>query len=135
MIDRVTIPEDILSKLRLVCLDFPEAYEEQAWVGIRWCVRKKNFAHVLMIHGGWPPAYAQAVGQEGPVCVLTFRYSPRKLKAHRFDHHPFFRPVWWPNIIGLVIDDDVDWDEIQELLTESYCELAPKKLVALLLGR
>jgi hypothetical protein len=30
-----------------------------------------------------------------------------------------------------VLDDDVDWDEVAELLTESYCLLAPKKLVAL----
>ena len=39
---------------RLTCLDLPEAYEEQAWAGTRWMVRKKNFAHVLMIDRGWP---------------------------------------------------------------------------------
>ena len=31
----------------------------------------------------------------------------------------------------MVIDAGVDWDEVAELLTESYCLLAPKKLVAL----
>jgi hypothetical protein len=31
----------------------------------------------------------------------------------------------------MVIEDDVDWDEVAELLTESYCILAPKKLAAL----
>lgn len=29
----------------------------------------------------------------------------------------------------MVLDADVDWDEVAELLTESYCVMAPKKLV------
>ena len=39
--------------------------------------------------------------------------------------------VWWYDIVGMVLDAGVDWDEVAELLTESYCVLAPKKLVAL----
>jgi hypothetical protein len=39
--------------------------------------------------------------------------------------------VWFPDIVGLVLDADVDWDEVAELVTESYCALAPKKLVEL----
>ena len=31
----------------------------------------------------------------------------------------------------MILDDHVDWSEIAELLTESYCVLAPQKLVAL----
>jgi hypothetical protein len=30
----------------------------------------------------------------------------------------------------MVLDDDTDWEEVRELVTESYCVLAPKKLVA-----
>jgi hypothetical protein len=30
-----------------------------------------------------------------------------------------------------VLDADVDWDDVAELVTESYCALAPKKLVEL----
>ena len=32
----------------------------------------------------------------------------------------------------MVVDEDTDWDEVTELLTESYCVMAPQKLVALL---
>ena len=32
----------------------------------------------------------------------------------------------------MVLTETTDWDELRELLTESYCILAPKKLVALL---
>ena len=129
---RPTVPAETLARLRLVCLDLPEASEETAWVGTRWCVRKKNFAHVLMIDAGWPPAYAQAAACNGPACVLTFRLSGAKLGAPRFARPPFFRPVWWPNIAGMQLDAHTGWDEVQELLTESYCVLAPRKLVALI---
>jgi hypothetical protein len=30
------------------------------------------------------------------------------------------------------LTDDTDWEEIRELVTESYRRLAPKKLIALL---
>ena len=45
--------------------------------------------------------------------------------------HPFFGTRWRADEVGMVLDDDADWDEVAELLTESYCLLAPKKLVAL----
>jgi hypothetical protein len=62
---------------------------------------------------------------------MTFRSSGPELDALRAAGHPFFRPGWGTNVVGMVIDDDVDWDEVAELLTESYCILAPKKLAAL----
>lgn len=129
---QIKVPGDVLARLRSVCLGLPDAYEESAWVGTRWCVRKKNFAHVLMIDSGWPPAYAGAAACNGPACVLTFRLSKAKLAAPRFARHPFFRPVWFPNIAGMVLDARTDWDEVEALLTGSYCVLAPRKLVALI---
>jgi hypothetical protein len=127
---RKEVPREVLSKLRLACLDLPEAREEQAWAGTRWVVGKKNFAHVLMIDGGWPPAYAQAAGNAGPACVLTFRLSRPAVQAPRFSRPPYFRPVWFPNIAGMFIDDSTDWDDVTELVIHSYCVLAPKKLAA-----
>ncbi len=131
---RAVVPDEILARLRLVCLDLPEAYEVEAWAGTRWMVAKKNFAHVLMIDAGWPPAYARAAGSDGTLCVLTFRISAVATGALRFERSPFFRPVWWPNIVGLVLDANTDWDEVAALLSKSYCVLAPKKLAALVDG-
>jgi hypothetical protein len=45
--------------------------------------------------------------------------------------HPFFYAGWGRDVVGMVLDDSTDWTEVAELLTESYCVLAPKKLVAL----
>jgi hypothetical protein len=95
-------------------------------------VRKKNFAHVLMIDAGWPPAYAKASGCAGPICVLTFRSMGRALEPPSFDHAPFFRPPWFKNIVGMIIDSDTDWDRVGRLLVTSYRVCAPKKLIGLL---
>jgi len=129
--DRPEVARAVLAELRRVCAALPEAYEEQAWVGTRWRVRKKTFAHVLVIDGGWPPAYARAADSDGPMTVLTFRSSGPELEALEAIGPPFFKPVWWTDIVGLAIEPDVDWAEVAELVTESYCALAPKKLVAL----
>jgi hypothetical protein len=131
MSEHAEVPLKIVVRLRAVCLELPEAYEEQAWVGTRWRIRKRTFAHVVKIDAGWPPAYAQAAGSNGPMIVLTFRSSGPELNALRAAGHPFFTPVWVPDIVGMVLDEDLDWAEVAELLIESYCLLAPKKLAEL----
>lgn len=132
---RPDVPRDVLDRLRLTCLDLPEAYEERAWAGTRWMIAKKNFAHVVMIADGWPPAYAHAAATPGPTCVLTFR-SPRPPgEVRRFARAPFFRPPWFENIVGLSLDSATDWDEVSELVTQSYRLLAPKSLVRTLDGQ
>ena len=124
----IGVPDDILNELRSICLRFPETCEESAWVGTRWMIRQKNFAHVLAIVNGWPPAYAEAAGSDGPMYVLTFRTLGRESEPSEFAYYPFFRPVWFNNIVGMVIDDEVDWSEIGDMLAISYGILAPKKL-------
>jgi hypothetical protein len=102
--------------------------EEQAWVGTRWRIRTKTFAHVVQIADGWPPAYAEAAGSPGPLTVLTFRSAGDELDAFAHVGPPFFRPVWFPDIVGMAVDDRTDWDEVTEVLTDSYCLLAPRRL-------
>jgi hypothetical protein len=122
-------PPELLARFRKICLALPEAYEERAWVGTRWCVRKRNFAHVVPIVDGWPPAYVQAAGTTGPINVLTVRTSePEFYKVSRAGDG-FFWPGWFPNLIGLRLDDPVDWSEVAELIEDSYCLLAPRRLV------
>ena len=124
---------EILAELRSLCLELPEAYEEPAWVGTRWRIRKRTFAHVCTVDSGWPPAYARAAGTDGPITVMTFRSSVPELDALRAAGHPFFPPPWRADEVGMVLDAGVDWNEVAELLTESYCVLAPKKLVEVVL--
>ena len=60
---------------------------------------------------------------------LDLRVDRLELAALQRAGPPFFDPPWRPTIVGMVIDDNVDWDEVGELLTESYRMLAPKRLV------
>ena len=61
--------------------------------------------------------------------MLTFRASADELHALTHAGPDFVAPPWAPNIVGMLLGDSVDWDEVAELLTESYVILAPKKLV------
>ena len=115
------VPERIELRLRAICLALPDVYEERAWVGTRWMVRKKTFAHVLGIQQSGEP---QRV-------VVTFRSTGDELEVLRRAGPPFLFVGWGRDAIGLVLDDDTDWDEVNELLTESFCVMAPKKLAAL----
>jgi hypothetical protein len=46
--------------------------------------------------------------------------------------HPFYSSRGGHDRIRVLLSEDTDWDEIRELVTESYRLLAPKKLSALL---
>ena len=121
----------MIEAIRSVCLALPEAYEEEAWIGTRWRVRGKTFAHLVPIDDGRPPAYARAAATEGPATVLMFRSTGEELAALRDGGAPYFAPPWRADEVGLVLDEDVDWAEVAELLTDSYTKLAPRKLAAL----
>lgn len=109
----------------------PEVHEESAWTGKRWMIRKRTFAHVLAVEGNSSPAFARASGRVDDVVVMTFRSMGPELVALRNSGHPFFAPGWGHNVVGMVLDAKTDWGEVAELLADSYCVLAPKKLAAL----
>lgn len=106
-----------VAAVRTACAVLPEAYEEPAWVGTRWRIRKRTFAHVLAI--------ADPAGEHA---TLTFRSPDADVLRHV--GHPFYFLGWGRNAIGMLLDDQTDWTEVRELLVDSYCLLAPKKLVA-----
>ena len=115
------VPADVERRLRRLCLALPDAYEEHAWVGTRWRVRTRTFAHVLGVDD---PV-------DGAHVVMTFRAAGEELEALRHAGPPFYILGWGRNAMGLRLDDATDWDEVAELVVESYCVLAPRKLVAL----
>jgi predicted DNA-binding protein (MmcQ/YjbR family) len=134
VVDYAEVPDEVVGRLREVCLALPEAYEEQAWVGTRWRVRGRTFAHVLAVDGESPLAYARAArtaGMPGPVTMVTFRAPPEEVDALSRAGPPYFHAQWGRDVVGMVLDGEVDWTEVAELMTESYCVLAPKKLIRL----
>ena len=84
----------LLAGVRAIALALPDAYEEQAWVGTRWRVRGRTFAHLLTIEDGRPEGHARAAGTAGPCRILTFRSSGLELETLRRTGPPFFAPPW-----------------------------------------
>jgi YjbR len=133
--ERIEPAGDVVLRLRAVATALPETYEEDAWTGVRWRIRLKTFAHVMVAQPGYESAYRDITGDDSVRTVLTFRASGDELLALTHAGLPFYKPPWSPTIIGMVLSDDTDWTEVAELVTESYRFCAPQKLVRVLDGR
>ena len=129
---RIEPPGEVVARLAALALALPEAYEEDAWTGVRWRIRARTFAHVMVAQEGFESSYRDFTGITEPTTVLTFRASGEELLALVHAGEPFYKPPWSPTVVGMVLDDGTDWDEVAELVTESYRCCAPQKLVRLL---
>ena len=111
-----------LSRLRKLCLAFPEAHEVEAWGEPTFRVRNKLFAMFAGAHNhhgnGANAVWCKAApgNQE-----LMVRDAP-----DRFFVPPYVGPSGW---IGIRLDGGVNWQEVEELLQDSYRLVAPKRLV------
>src|SRR5687767_11321135 len=121
---------EVLDRVRSICDALPETHEQAAWVGVRWRIRNHTFAHLLVVADGKPQAHARAIGGDGPVAVLSFRAPASEVDAYASMGHPYFYGSWGRDVVGIVLDDDTDWDEVEELLADSYRVMAPRKLAA-----
>jgi hypothetical protein len=109
----------MVQRIGQVLAALPQCREEEAWVGIRWRVGQATVAHVY--------------GGEDQRLRVTFRAEQDEVVAFENLGEPFFRADWGRNVVGLLLDDDTDWEELRELLTDSYCLQAPRRLAALVL--
>ena len=110
-----------LTRLRRLCLSFPEAHEVEAWGEPTFRVRNKLFAMFAAAtnhHGGGRTSVwckAPPGDQE-----LMVRMAP-----DRFFRPPYVGHRGW---LGVRLDGDVDWDEIAELCQDAYDTVStPKK--------
>lgn len=113
---RPEVPDHLLAPLRAIVSALPRCAEEAAWVGVRWRVGGATVAHVF--------------GGEDQLFRLTFRADPDEVMAFAHLGDPYFRAGWGSDVVGLVIDERTDWEEVGELLTDSYCRQAPPALAA-----
>jgi hypothetical protein len=121
---------EILSRLRPICAGLPETYEEPAWIGVRWRVRKRTIAHVYTADPERTLVHPRHPTGGGPPTLMTFRVPVGDLLGLTGGGFPFFRAGWGHNVAGAFLGDHTDWTEIAELLTDSYREMAPKFLAA-----
>jgi predicted DNA-binding protein (MmcQ/YjbR family) len=132
--ERIEPEAEVVARLGAIALALPETVEEDAWTGVRWRVRGKTFAHVMVAQTGFESSFRDITGVTDPTTVLTFHATGEELLALVHAGLPFYKPPWSPTIVGVVLDDDTDWAEVADLVTESYRFCAPRKLARLLDG-
>jgi hypothetical protein len=104
------IPQDVLERIRALCLALPgvtvRVDESRISARSAWSfdIRRRSFCLLVAVKG--------RNGKPVPRLVL------------RVDRHR--------DRLGVRLTDDTDWEEIRDLIIESYRLLAPKKLTALL---
>jgi YjbR len=114
--ERPLVPEELVRRLGAILGALPECREESAWVGTRWRVGQATIAHVF--------------GGEDQLFRITFRADADEVMAFGHLGAPYFRAGWGRNVVGLLLDEDTDWEELAELLTDSYCLQAPATLAS-----
>ncbi|MFE3443285.1 MmcQ/YjbR family DNA-binding protein [Nocardia sp. NPDC059180] len=113
---------DTLTRVRASCLRLPEAGERMSHGSPTFFVRaKKSFA--VYVDGGYH--------EPGPTLWCP---APEGVQEELIDTEPerFFVPpyVGHSGWIGVRLDVDADWDEIDAIIRDGYRRVAPKKLVA-----
>ena len=118
----VEIGSAILSPLRAICLDYPEAVEAVAFGSPTFQVRSKNFA---MVH---KPDERVSVWCKAPPGAQEAYIAS---EPDRYYKPPYLGPKGW---IAAWISPECnpDWVAIKEIVDESYRLIAPKRLVATL---
>ncbi len=114
MPERPHVPLAWVEQIRAILDPLPECEEEPAWTGVRWRVGQATVAHVF--------------GGEDQLFRITFRAEPDEVIAFEHLGAPYFRASWGGNVVGLLLDEETDWAEVGELLTDSYCLQAPVRL-------
>ncbi len=61
------------------------------------------------------------IGGEDQLFRITFRAEAGEAPAFEHFGPGHFRAGWGNNVVGLLLDRSTDWDELAELLTDSYC--------------
>jgi hypothetical protein len=79
--DRIEPDAEVVARLGKAALVLPEAYEEDAWTGVRWRIRAKTFAHVMVAQAGYESSFRDATGVAAPTTILTFRATGDELLA------------------------------------------------------
>jgi predicted DNA-binding protein (MmcQ/YjbR family) len=108
-------PDDdpLVERVRRICLRYPEAVEKLSW-GRPHFGAGKNFAFV-------------GATMDRPYS-LVFKPDPESRRAEDEDARFFVPPYWGPSGWRAIdLDGAVDWQEIAELIDESYRQIALKR--------
>ncbi len=125
----IEVPADVFERVSTLCRALPEVTVRVDASLIRarstaysFDIRRRSFCLLVAVES--------PTGK--PVPLLVLRAHPNERDALLSIGHPFYASRAGRDRIEVRLTDDTDWEEIRELVTESYRRLAPKKLSALL---
>jgi len=111
-----------LPRLRKLCLALPEAHEAVAHGEPTFRVRKKQFAMYASAnthHGhGQSAVWIKSTPDEQDFLIQA--------RPEHLFKPPYVGHMGW---IGVPLDGDVDWVELEGLLRHGYALVAPKRLL------
>jgi len=114
----VSDPRYPLERLREICLAFPEAVESGGVGDPSFKVRGKIFAMQHAMEGR-PSLWVKA--PDGVQELLVQAVPDRFFRPPYVGHHGW---------VGMRLDVEFDWEELADLVDESYRMTAPKRLSA-----
>jgi predicted DNA-binding protein (MmcQ/YjbR family) len=111
-----TKTDDVLERIRSICLALPESAEVEAWGHPTFRAGKKMFA-----------GYGDAA-PDGPTLGLKVGFDRQEelLKDPRFFPTPYAAHQGW---VSLYLNAKTDWDEVKGLVHEAYQQVALKRML------
>lgn len=117
------LAEVALGRMQAIVARLPDVERSDNPLGCYFLVRRKIFAQVATV--------IDPGGQ--PATIVALRPDPEEREALIAIGRPYFSRGPWDERLGriaVLIEATTDWDEIAELVTDSYRLTAPKKLAA-----
>jgi predicted DNA-binding protein (MmcQ/YjbR family) len=113
--------QTVLRRVREICLALPDTIETLTWDKPHFRVHEKIFA---------------GFNDENGVTTIGFKlemeHSKAILEDPRFSRAPYVGHKGWVNMDVSAI---MDWNEVRDLIGESYRLIAPKKSLSKLAGK
>jgi predicted DNA-binding protein (MmcQ/YjbR family) len=112
--------DSVLANVRAICLSLPDTQETPTWGQPHFRVGEKIFA-----------GCGEEKGRSSIGFKLRMDHAREIVKDPRFTPAPYVGHKGWVSMDGRAVRD---WDEVRELILESYELIAPKKSLAKLVG-
>ncbi len=114
--------DECLTRVRALCLDFPESVEVPAWGRPTFRAGRKMFT----VYGSAEPHVASIIFKPDP------EERPALVGDQRFFIPKYFGPAGW---LGMDLTTAAtDWTEVGELIETSYRQVALKRMLRSLDG-
>jgi len=117
--------QPLLRRIRTICLALPEATERVSHGAPAFFVRDRNVFVNAWLDGHHDKAFPHL----WCASILDVQETLVATRSERFFRPPYVGHRGW---LGVRLDGDPDWEEIEDLCDDAYRVVAPSRLIAVL---